>query len=124
LPTRTDLPSADLDTRSLAIEERRALFPTRSGELEIPPASLRCTLASDHGELEVSVAVPATRVHVLPLPEQGRPSGFAGVVGRLVVTSRIEPAQIELGGSASLTVLVEGRANLWPSSCTSASTWP
>lgn len=113
LPTRTDLPSADPNARSLAIEERRALFPTRSGDLEIPPASLRCTLESAQGEHEVSVDVPAARVEVLALPEQGRPPGFAGVVGRLEVSSRIEPAQIELGASATLTVLVQGRANLW-----------
>jgi hypothetical protein len=113
LPTRTDLPTTGSGSRSLAIEERRALFPTRSGELEIPPASLRCTLVSEHGEREVSVAVPAVRVRVLPLPDVGRPPGFAGVVGRLEVSSRVEPSVIELGGSASLTVLVEGRANLW-----------
>jgi hypothetical protein len=113
LPTRTDLPTAGPSTRSLAIEERRALFPTRAGVLEIPPASLRCTLVSEHGEREVGVAVPAVRVLALPLPEVGRPPGFAGVVGRLEVSSRVEPSVVELGGSVSLTVLVEGRANLW-----------
>jgi hypothetical protein len=113
LPTRTDLPPAAPGTRSLAIEERRALFPTRAGELEIPPAGLRCTLVSEHAEREVSVAVPTVRVSVLPIPEAGRPSGFAGVVGRLEVSSRVEPSVVELGESASLTVLVQGRANLW-----------
>lgn len=113
LPTRTDLPSTGPGLRALAIEERRALFPTRAGELEIPPASLRCTLVSEQGERDVSVAVPAARVLVLPLPEAGRPPGFTGVVGRLEVSSRVEPSEVELGGSVALTVLVEGRANLW-----------
>jgi hypothetical protein len=113
LPTRTNVPPVAGETRSRAIEERRALFPTRAGELEIPPASLRCTLVSEHGEREIEVDVPAARVRVLPVPSRGRPEGFGGLVGRLAVSSRVEPAELELGGSASLTVLVEGRANLW-----------
>jgi hypothetical protein len=101
------------DLRYRGFEERRALFPVRSGELVIPSATLRCRVASPQGEEEFVVALPATRLVVRDLPEANRPEKFAGVVGRIRVHTRAEPRSLVLGGSTRISVVVEGESNVW-----------
>lgn len=49
---------------------------------------------------------------VLPLPEAGRPAGFSGLVGKFEIESKLEPATVKAGESATLTVLLSGRGNV------------
>ena len=53
------------------------------------------------------------------------PPGFSGAVGDLRYSATIEPAEIEFGQSAVMTITLEGRGNLplveapagWPELC-------
>lgn len=51
-------------------------------------------------------------LHVLPLPVEGRPAGFSGLVGAFQIESHLEPSEIKAGGSATLTVRLTGRGNV------------
>ena len=88
-----------------ASRERRALFPARTGRLEIPAASLDC----DGERIEVAGA----SLEVLPLPDVGRPPGFSGLVSPVRVTTRLVPERIALGQTAQLWILVRGGGNVW-----------
>lgn len=89
---------------------RRALFPTRSGPLEIPASSLMARTRDDE---EVEVEVPGTRVDVRAFPEAGRPEGFAGLVGPLEVRLGIDEDEIALGRAIRVEVDVYGAGNVW-----------
>jgi len=51
-------------------------------------------------------------VEALPLPAQGRPADFSGLVGTFQLESKLEPTEIRAGESATLTVLLKGRGNV------------
>ncbi|MEA2102678.1 MAG: BatD family protein [Thermodesulfobacteriota bacterium] len=61
----------------------------------------RIQIKSDSIDLEVS-----------PLPLKGRPDGFSGLVGRFRIVSKLDPARIKAGDSASLIVTISGRGNV------------
>ncbi len=116
------LPGRAEDTRMqyrgvayLAREEHRALFAARPGELAIPPAILRCTVAGRGprpARIE-RVEVPGVSLRVEPIPERARPEGWSGLVGPVQVVAVAEPRELSLGESVRLSVQVRGAANLW-----------
>lgn len=99
--------------RLIASRERRVLFPARAGELVIPEAELACEGEGGAGARRVAARVPPMRVSVRPLPETGRPAGFAGIVGPVEVEQRLAPESIALGEAAQLSVTVRGGGALW-----------
>jgi hypothetical protein len=105
----SDAPLAAEGESWLEFLERRAIFPAHPGSLVIPEAALRC--ASADGE-EV-VAVPSRTLEVDPLPDEGRPPGFSGLLGPVSATVSARERQLALGGTLHLTVLLEGEGNLW-----------
>ncbi|MCG8588489.1 MAG: BatD family protein [Proteobacteria bacterium] len=98
---------ADFYTR----EEHRSVFPLRAGVLEIPPARLRCTSAAT-GESE-EVALEALQVDVRPIPTEGRPPEWGGLVGPVQVKATVEPRRIALGQSFRISLQLRGAGNLW-----------
>jgi hypothetical protein len=89
---------------------RHALFPTRSGVIEVAPSRI---VFLDVGGSEMSLSVPATRLAVDDLPEAGRPPGFDAAVGTLSVRATLTPTSIALGEHARLELDVFGVANVW-----------
>jgi len=89
------------------------LVPLKSGSVEIPPVEAAIGVRSsgffDSGQLiERSTPVRTIEVAARPLA----PDGFSGAVGDLRYSASIEPAEIEYGQSAVMTVKLEGRGNL------------
>jgi hypothetical protein len=89
---------------------RRALFPTRTGTLEIPTSRIRYR---DSDQLMHEVEIPGTRVEVAPLPAAARPDSFAGVVGQPAVQTYLSQTEIGEGRSLRLVVDYFGPANVW-----------
>jgi hypothetical protein len=110
LPDRTPDPAIHgIGAGYLVFEERRALFPVVAGSLVIPPARIGCE--SDGGVFEAEV--PGSRLEAEPLPADGRPEDFTGLVGRVRVDARAASGRVALGGSLRATVTIEGAAPLW-----------
>src|SRR5690606_34213688 len=101
---------ADVGDAYVVSEDRRALFPVRAGEIAIPPASLGCRLA-EGGEIEVEV--PGAAMTALPLPDEGRPPDFTGVVGPVQLRAHLSTRRARLGETFALAVVLVGEANLW-----------
>jgi hypothetical protein len=89
---------------------RRALFPSRAGRLQIALSTLRY---EEPDGTERVLPVPGAFVRVDPLPQEGRPPGFAGVVGQVEMQTSVTPNPVVRGESARLILEVYGRANLW-----------
>ena len=49
---------------------------------------------------------------VLPIPDEGRPRDFSGLVGSFSINTRLEPSELKAGESATLTVTLSGRGNI------------
>ena len=98
----------------LVFEERHALFPVRAGRLEIPAARLQCTLHRLPGQPPLAYYAASTPgvIEVVSPPVDGRPEGYAGLVGEVRVTLTAEPQDLTLGGSLHVTVSLEGDADL------------
>ena len=93
---------------------RRAFFPLEPGRYQIPPARLdyemrRGLLYTPETFTVESDTLPLV---VRPLPDQGRPEGFRGAVGRYTVEGRLEPERVAAGDAAVLTVEVTGTGNI------------
>ncbi|MBI5537471.1 MAG: BatD family protein [Deltaproteobacteria bacterium] len=93
-----------------------ALFPLRSGRLEIGP--MRGSFAG-FGFMRGRGAAVASRqsnplaISVSDAPTEGRPVGFrAGDVGRFSLTATVDPRSIEASGAVGVTVSVAGTGNL------------
>lgn len=54
------------------------------------------------------VASPPITLEVVPLPTQGRPQGFSGLVGRFAIETKAEPTRVRVGDPITLTVTVTG----------------
>jgi hypothetical protein len=115
------------------LEVRYALVPSQEGLYTIGPTRMTMTVYQPRRRtsrglfddpffsdpfLSFSTGRPMTlasepqALTVLPLPEAGRPADFSGLVGRFDVESKLEPATIKAGESATLTVVLSGRGNV------------
>jgi len=93
----------------IGLSEHRAVFPALPGTLRIEGASVRCAAADG----EEVVPVPAVLAEIEPLPSEGRPAGFSGLVGPVRWSAVLAPERVALGGSARLSVVAIGSGNTW-----------
>ncbi|MGQ0613753.1 MAG: hypothetical protein ACT4PV_08460 [Planctomycetaceae bacterium] len=109
--------------RTTVVEIEKVLLATAPGELRLPAPRLRCALGTRFREdfLEGRVAVEWTdlvaegrplALTIHPLPEEGRPAGFGGAVGRFRVAAQATPLEMEAGASLQLVLRIEGHGNL------------
>ncbi len=49
---------------------------------------------------------------VRPVPEDGRPPGYSGLVGRYTISSTLSEPELALGDSTTMTITVRGEGNL------------
>ena len=113
------------------IEIPYALTPFKEGRHRIDSARMNMTVSepgrrSGRGLLDdsffngglfsggrpLSVSSNVLELQVEPLPLQGRPKSFSGLVGDFTIRAGIEPLRLKAGESATLTVRVEGRGNI------------
>jgi len=122
------------------IELKTALFPVSSGEVEISPAKLKCSILvrsqrrrtkreSPFGDLfgdsffddpffdryvkyPIELQSKPLKIRVKPLPEQGCPAEFKGAVGEFSMDVSVKPARVKAGEPITLTMRVYGEGNI------------
>ena len=102
--------------------KRRILFPTKTGELEVPPLTLSTAfrLTSNdpfdsffsRGSSPIVVRSAPVKVDVKALPSAGRSREFAGAVGEFELTAELNREEVEAGDAVTLTLSIAGRGNL------------
>ncbi len=99
---------------------QKALFPLRAGHYAVEPATVDLTV--EHYDRSFFFGPAVSRPETVRLRAEGQtldvqplppaPPGFAGAVGQLALTARLEPRQLRLGEAATLTVQLAGAGNL------------
>ena len=111
-----------------------ALFPIKTGNAEIPPASLEFDIyhrpqnRSNRGPLSQFFNDPffsqGTRaehkvlrtkpisIKVLPLPAKGKPKNLKNTIGSFDIISNLGKNDLEVGDTTTLTITVSGNGNL------------
>jgi hypothetical protein len=104
--------------------KRAALFPTRSGSLNVEPLEIETEARaaprydpsapfytpSDRYQTE-SLASEALRIEATPLPNDAPPS-FNGAVGSFRMRARIDSAEVQVGQPVRLRIQIEGAGNI------------
>ena len=115
-----------------------ALFPVSGGEITIPKSTLhgevfvrekgrsrgRGSLFDDFFDdpffgrgfgrrKKVRLSSKPLALKVRPFPEEGKPTDFSGLVGSFKMNSRIDKSSLTKGESATLTITIKGRGNIF-----------
>lgn len=102
----------------------KILIPKKTGDLAIPASTLTCQIAvarsgrsrdpffdNIFNQREYkrfhAASQPATMT-VLPLPAEGRPADFNGLVGRYSIQSSAQPTEVKVGDPITLTITISG----------------
>lgn len=97
--------------QDFVLEVRRLLIADEPGRYELGPLTVRFrSQGIDAGRTPLaSVAEPLT-IRVLPLPEDGRPASFGGLVGRVSADAQADRAQVGVGEPVSVRLTIEAAA--------------
>ncbi|MEI6126772.1 MAG: BatD family protein, partial [Pseudomonadota bacterium] len=117
----------------IVTEIKKALFPIKTGVLEISPFILQCEVVVQKSRgrggspqdpffsdsfFGFTETVPKTlrtspvTVMVKPLPAEGRPGNYKNLVGDFSLTSELNKIKLDAGESTTLTLTITGTGNL------------
>jgi len=119
---------------SILLSFDKVLIPRNSGEMAISPASVSADvvvgrassrdrffdgfLGSKKEYKRFMVSSEPLKLTVLPLPEEGKPSGFYGLVGEYTIAAFATPTKVNVGDPITLTIKIGGgkylKPVLWP----------
>ncbi len=97
----------------VAFLKSSAFFPLQSGDLSLPPLDLQYEVAGRGRDFFGQILTEARTLNsrplslkVKPLPEEGKPPGFGGAVGKFTIASRLDKAEVAAHDSVRLIVSV------------------
>lgn len=118
-------------SRYRVVEVRYGLIPTKEGNYGIQPFRMNLTAYEPKGRSPwgffddpffdtpffargrpMTLASKPFELEVTPLPEDGRPTDFSGLVGSFKLESALSPPKIRVGESATLTIRLSGSGNI------------
>jgi hypothetical protein len=110
------------------IEVQYAVVSSKAGSYAVDPAKMSMSVlqsrrrstrnffddpfSSFSSGRPLSVSSKSLRLTVRPLPQEGKPPDFSGLVGKFQMWSKLEPVSLKTGESATLTVSVSGQGNV------------
>ncbi|MHC4528245.1 MAG: BatD family protein [Planctomycetota bacterium] len=108
------------------ISFKKVLIPKRSGQLRLAPVSVATNVAV--GQVRTrdifnryrtkyqrfSVSSKPVQLQVLPLPQQGKPRQFYGLVGRYTISASAKPTTVSVGDPITMTIKIGGSDFLKP----------
>ena len=115
---------------SILLSFSKVLIPRNAGEISISPSSVSADVAvgavrsrdrffddffgSRTNYKRFMVSSQPLKLTVSPLPEDGKPSGFYGLVGRYTISAFAAPTKVSVGDPITLTIKVGGDKYLKP----------
>lgn len=97
------------------VVDQKALFPLRSGEIEIGPVEVEVGLSSSpfFPEESRTLRTRKTRIKVIALPEDQQPESFIkGNVGSYQLTATLDTNEVSLNQPVTYTLKVQGTGNI------------
>ena len=89
-------------------EQVRRLYPQRTGQIVIEPATLLLPVPRGRKTLKTN----PLKLTVQPLPETGKPSQFSGAVGEYQISAHVDRSAIEAGRALTLSLQISGRGSM------------
>ncbi|MCG9131742.1 BatD family protein [Candidatus Poribacteria bacterium] len=89
-------------------EHVRKLYPQRTGQIVIKPATLMLPVPRGRKTLTTE---PLT-LNIQPLPEVGKPSNFSGAVGEYQISAQVDRTSVAVGSALTLSIQIAGRGNI------------
>lgn len=89
-------------------EQVRRLYPQRTGQIVIEPATLLLPVPRGHKTLKTN----PLKLTVQPLPETGKPAQFSGAVGEYQIAAQVDQSSIEAGRALTLSLQISGRGSM------------
>jgi hypothetical protein len=115
----------DGQTYRTAVIRRVILFPAGPGTRTIESMSVEANVRVQRrsrsifddffggsSQIPTVIVSAPVEVEVLPLPEEGKPRSFTGLVGRLAVSAVIDRPSVETNDAVTFTLIVEGEGNI------------
>ncbi len=112
----------------VATIKKMALFPMTSGIKTIDPMVVECEVQVRKGSRDIFdgffndsffgrsmrkiIQSQPVKIKVLPLPEQGKPKDFSGVVGRFTISSWADKSSVKTNEAISFKVKIAGEGNI------------
>jgi hypothetical protein len=116
----------------ILVSFNKVLIPRQAGQIDMGTSSVSAALtvgrvrsrdpffdnfsffSSQKKYQRFAVNAQPLKLTVLPLPEQGKPDGFYGLVGRYTIESSAEPTKVSVGDPITLTIKIGGSRYLKP----------
>ena len=108
LPTLSPQPQRIRGKTFWVQEQVRRLYPQRTGQVVIEPATLILPIPRGRKTLKTN----ALKLTVQPLPEVGKPAQFSGAVGEYQISAYVDRSAIEAGRALTLSVQISGRGSM------------
>ena len=89
-------------------EQVRRLYPQRTGQIVIEPATLLLPVPRGRKTLKTN----PLKLTVQSLPETGKPSQFSGAVGEYQISAQVDRSAIEAGRALTLSLQISGRGSM------------
>ena len=112
-----EVSEVQLDTGTFAeITFQHTLVPRTVGTISIPEATAAARVRSGRSLFaepkSIVVQSEALTLSVLPVPEEGRPANFSGLIGAFRISAEASPTEVNVGDPITLTVTIEGSSYL------------
>ena len=89
-------------------EQVRRLYPQRTGQIVIEPATLLLPIPRGRKTLKTK----PLKLTVHPLPETGKPSEFSGAVGEYQIAAQVDRNSVTAGRALTLSLQISGRGSM------------
>ena len=114
---------------SILLSFSKVLIPKRSGTIAVEPSSVSAAVAIGRtrsrdlfdsffgGQTQYRrfmVNSEPAELRVLPLPEEGKPAQFYGLVGQYTISASATPRKVNVGDPITLTIKISGGKYLKP----------
>jgi hypothetical protein len=110
---------------NVATIKQTILFPQHAGNIVIDPLAMTFAVRTQaqsrdifdqffgsYKDAKYSIKSPPVTIHVLPLPETGKPAGFGGAVGNFSISATVDKKELKANESLNYTLKVAGAGNL------------
>lgn len=89
---------------------KTVLFPTTAGNFTISPATL--VVQIEPFSPAETIKTNPLKINILPLPKEGKPKNFSGVVGDYRMDVQLKKNKVERGQPIQITVKISGNGNI------------
>lgn len=111
LDAEPELRETVVDGKTYLVQEwKKVLFPATTGTFEIGEAKLQLQRTPFDSPYQIKTNV--LKINVSPFPDEGKPAGFSGAVGRFNIESEIDKKETDVNEPVTMKIKISGSGNV------------